>query len=96
MSAPALGRRSPPPAAAGISCMECETPIVGAIFMLHDQPYCCQRHRLVAYHKNEREGQRAPNGSAIASAPPSPAMPPAPGSPLMQPTGLRASFPTWM
>ena len=76
--------------------MECETPIVGAIFMLHDQPYCCQRHRLVAYHKNEREGQRAPNGSAIASAPPSPAMPPAPGSPLMQPTGLRASFPTWM
>jgi len=35
-------------------CAECQAPITGAVFMLHDRGYCCQRHRLVAYHKSER------------------------------------------
>ena len=39
------------PHSACISCVECGTGIAGAIFMLHDQPFCCQRHRLLAYHR---------------------------------------------
>jgi hypothetical protein len=30
-------------------CTECKVPIAGAVFMLQDRPYCCQRHRLSAY-----------------------------------------------
>ena len=62
-------------------------PIQGAVFMLHDQAYCCQRHRLVAYHKNEREAQK---GGAAAAAPP----PVSQGSQYT--TGLRSQFGTWM
>ena len=35
-------------------CFECTNLIAGAIFMLNDRPYCCQRHRLSAYHRLER------------------------------------------
>jgi len=37
------------------TCAECNETIGGAIFMLNDQPYCCQRHRLAAYHKAEKQ-----------------------------------------
>jgi len=37
-------------------CWECKETISGAVFMLHDMPFCCQRHRLVAYHKLEKLG----------------------------------------
>lgn len=68
------------------SCIECGVAITGAVFMLHDLSYCCQRHRLTAYHKMERDGKsistRLVNGSNM---------------PLQSsPSGLRASFVTWM
>jgi len=39
-------------------CGECSCAIDGATFMLNDRAYCCQRHRLVAYHKLEKERLR--------------------------------------
>ena len=36
------------------TCYECGERNVGPIFMLNDRPYCCQRHRLSAYHKREQ------------------------------------------
>ena len=82
---PILGGDSPSMASPGLTCMECQMAITGAVFMLHDQAYCCQRHRLVAYHKNEKGTQKAP------------VAPPLPTSPLTpQTTGLRASYATWM
>lgn len=71
------------PASPGLVCMECEMAIQGAVFMLHDQAYCCQRHRLVAYHKNEREAQKGGAAPLLSH-----------GSPYA--TGLRANFSTWM
>lgn len=67
-----------------ICCTECGACITGAVFMLHDQPYCCQRHRLAAYHKMEKEGQRG--------------LTPAQGSThsLSTSTGLRASYASWL
>ena len=44
------------------TCTECGTQIDGAIFFLHDKAFCCQRHRLGAYHHHERchrEGDKA-------------------------------------
>lgn len=64
-----------------LTCMECAATISGAIFMLHDQSYCCQRHRLVAYHKQEKEGKRPP---------------PAPTVSVASPQGLRATYGSWM
>ena len=63
------GEQPPPckPALLVGSCTECGEAITGAVFMLHDMPYCCQRHRLVAYHKMEREGK---GGSSSPAAPP--------------------------
>ena len=58
--------------------------IAGAVFMLHDQAFCCQRHRLNAYHKAERAGQSAGAPSLNATN----------AAPLT--TGLRASYATWM
>ena len=38
-------------------CSECKEPISGAVFMLLDRAYCCQRHRLKAYTKSDRSGK---------------------------------------
>ena len=78
----------PPSASPGLRCKECHTPIQGAVFMLQDQSYCCQRHRLVAYHKNEKEGKGGETARFAPAAPLSPNIPHA--------TGLRASFSTWI
>lgn len=85
----------PPPAPRGLAevgapaalrvhaCAECAEVIPGAIYMLNDRAYCCQRHRLVAYHKHERERKPlvpltfGPSGAAEG-------------------TGLRASFGSWL
>lgn len=77
----------PPPASRLRTCAECDESIEGAVFMLHDQPYCCQRHRLAAYHKTEkrrRDGEKRgqqPQVSAAGGASPT--------------TGLAARFGTW-
>ena len=67
-----------------ISCTECQIKIEGPVFMLNDHPYCCQRHRLLAYHKYER-GQINARGLS-ASAP----------AILYAQSGLRASFQAWI
>jgi len=64
-------------------CTECRAPITGAVFMLHDRAYCCQRHRLTAYHKSERTSKQR-GGSSSSVAPP------------FSPTGLRAQYSSWM
>ena len=64
---------------------ECEAPIAGALFMLNDNAYCCQRHRLVAYHKFERDVIRS---RSLGVAEQSPAG--------LAPTGVRASFRAWI
>ena len=52
------GSHTLPPAPQTLDhCTECQEPISGAAFMLLDHAYCCQRHRLVAYHKSERNGK---------------------------------------
>ena len=86
------------PPSPGLSCMECGMLIQGAVFMLHDQAYCCQRHRLVAYHKTEKGGNGSSSSSAGGGAasgaqqqPPS-----SPRSPASPATGLRATYATWM
>ena len=66
-------------------CSECEAPIAGALFMLNDNAYCCQRHRLVAYHKFERDVIRS---RSLGVAEQSPAG--------LAPTGVRASFRAWI
>ena len=64
------------------TCAECDESIVGAVFMLHDAPYCCQRHRLAAYHKAEK--RKALDGPDVA-----------PIAPCSSGTGLAARFGTW-
>mmetsp|Transcript_8886 Transcript_8886/g.19236 ORF Transcript_8886/g.19236 Transcript_8886/m.19236 type:complete len:299 (-) Transcript_8886:450-1346(-) len=64
------------------SCEECHSAIDGPVFMLHDRAYCCQRHRLAAYHKQEERQQRMGDTSL---QPPSQAA-----------SGLRASFASWI
>ena len=66
-------------------CSECEAPIAGALFMLNDNAYCCQRHRLVAYHKFERDVIRS---RSLGVAEQSPAG--------LATTGVRASFRAWI
>jgi len=66
-----------------ISCIECQIKIEGPVFMLNDHPYCCQRHRLLAYHKYERGQINARGLSASATA-------------GYAQSGLRASFQAWM
>lgn len=61
-------------------CSECSMLITGAVFMLHDLPYCCQRHRLTAYQKMEKEGRGSRRGEADS----------------LPSTGLRASFSSWI
>jgi len=63
------------------TCAECQEPICGAVFMLHDQPYCCQRHRLAAYHSaaNKRRSSSTENVAPAATAA----------------TGLAAKYGTW-
>ena len=68
------------PVAGPSHCFECGMLITGPVFMLHDLPYCCQRHRLTAYQKMEKDGRGA---QAVASSQPP------------QTTGLRATFATW-
>ena len=64
------------------TCAECNEPIAGAVFMLHDSPYCCQRHRLSAYHKTEkRRAQETPDVAPIA--------------PCSSGVGLAARYGTW-
>jgi len=49
-------RAAPPRSPSRVSaCVECDVAITGAVFMLNDHAYCCQRHRLLAYHKVERD-----------------------------------------
>ena len=62
------------------TCSECQASISGAVFMLHDRPFCCQRHRLAAYHKLDRsDGRRATLPTADD-----------------QPCGLRAQYERWI
>jgi hypothetical protein len=69
-------------------CSECGECIQGAVFMLHDMPYCCPRHRLSAYHKMEASrgsqssGRLAPVVETRGETRP--------------PTGLLAKYATWM
>ena len=57
--APLMPLRSP----LGI-CDECGCSIEGPIFMLNDRAYCCQRHRLSAYHKGEKAKSEAAKARA--------------------------------
>lgn len=66
------------------SCGECRSQIDGPVFMLNDRAYCCQRHRLAAYHKQERESQQ---GSLVEAST---------GSVDLEYSGLRASFRAWI
>jgi hypothetical protein len=50
----ASGVPSPQVASHITMCCDCAHPIVGAVYMLNDRSYCCQRHRLNAYHREER------------------------------------------
>jgi len=68
-------------------CHECLCTIDGAVFMLNDRAYCCQRHRLSAYHKSERQRKDAHSHSSkphLASAA------------CTAQTGLRATYRTWL
>ncbi len=50
-------------------CAECGERITGCVFMLSDRAYCCQRHRLVAYHKLESDVHLKPTNPLSAPAP---------------------------
>ena len=65
-------------------CAECQANFTGPSFMLNDHSYCCQRHRLLAYHKFER-GQIDHPGFRKSDDP---------GSLLA--CGVRASFRAWI
>jgi len=84
-SAPSPTSPSTPGLSPCLNCLECEMPIVGAIFMLHDQAFCCQRHRLNAYHKAEKAGQSAGSAPSLNAT-----------NTTLVTTGLRASYATWM
>ena len=66
------------------SCSECQADFAGPSFMLNDHSYCCQRHRLLAYHKFER-GQIDHPGFRKTDDPQS-----------LLASGLRASFRAWI
>ena len=74
----------PPPSTKLTTCGECGAAIEGSVFMLNDRGYCCQRHRLAAYHKSERARMRMGPVDAAASAEKPP-----------EPVGLLARYPTW-
>lgn len=80
--APALWPAADAPPA--ITCTECQVRIDGPIFMLNDHAYCCQRHRLLAYHKFERGQINARCATASASAPANCTY------------GLRATYQAWI
>ena len=74
--------------------------IQGAVFMLHDTPYCCARHRLAAYHKMEKQGSgSAPRsrGASFPSMPQGGSGLDVSGSPMAPSpsTGLLARYATW-
>lgn len=61
-------------------CCECNAAISDAVFMLNDRPYCCQRHRLAAYHKLERDRSKlTPRSRHVGET-----------------SGLSASFSSWI
>jgi len=62
------------------TCTECNEHIEGSVFMLQDLPYCCQRHRLTAYHKMER--RRKEQGPRY-------------DTPRLEVSGLRQTFGSW-
>lgn len=66
------------------SCSECQADFTGPSFMLNDRAYCCQRHRLLAYHKFER-GQIDHPGFRNTDSPQS-----------LLASGVRASFRAWI
>jgi len=66
------------------SCSECQADFAGPSFMLNDRSYCCQRHRLLAYHKFER-GQIDHPGFQNTDNPQS-----------LLASGVRASFRAWI
>jgi hypothetical protein len=66
------------------SCSECQEDFSGPSFMLNDHSYCCQRHRLLAYHKFER-GQIDHPGFRKSDDPQS-----------LLASGVRASFRAWI
>mmetsp|Transcript_2466 Transcript_2466/g.4790 ORF Transcript_2466/g.4790 Transcript_2466/m.4790 type:complete len:317 (-) Transcript_2466:111-1061(-) len=66
------------------SCSECQADFTGPSFMLNDRAYCCQRHRLLAYHKFER-GQIDHPGFQNTDDPQS-----------LLASGVRASFRAWI
>ena len=66
------------------SCSECQSDFTGPSFMLNDRAYCCQRHRLLAYHKFER-GQIDHPGFRSTDEPD-----------RLLASGVRASFRAWI
>lgn len=66
------------------SCHECQAEFSGPSFMLNDRAYCCQRHRLLAYHKFERSQMNSPG--LITSD----------DLDCFSPTGVRATFKAWI
>lgn len=83
---PLSASQQPPPLPCRIrTCMECKEPIEGSVFMLNDLPYCCQRHRLVAYHKGEQ--LRKQQGELYSLS--------GPTTPSPHETGLRQAYATW-
>jgi len=65
-------------------CFECQQEFTGPSFMLNDRSYCCQRHRLLAYHKFER-GQIDHPGFRSTDEPD-----------RLLASGVRASFRAWI
>ena len=87
--APAAGSASEPASPAAHVrnvkwCSECQSDFTGPSFMLNDRAYCCQRHRLLAYHKFER-GQIDHPGFRSTDEPD-----------RLLATGVRASFRAWI
>jgi hypothetical protein len=93
-------------------CCDCAEPIVGAVYMLNDRSYCCQRHRLNAYHREERvrmteRDERITHRSPLHRSPsrswskPDQPSSPTGASPADPPTpsgasGIAALFPAWI
>jgi len=108
----ASGFSSPRPASHITMCCDCAQPIVGAVFMLNDRSYCCQRHRLNAYHREERarmteRDERITRSLPLHRSPSRPwSKPEPPSSPTgVSPTepaatsgasGISALFPAWI